>query len=67
MRSGNEGKGDAGMNGQIPNAYKKKPHRNWKLTGKAFYERNGRVTESEVMPTKPKDDSEIQRRIKYGY
>lgn len=55
------------MNGQIPNRYKKKPHRNWKLTGKAFYERSGRVTESEAMPTQPLDDAAIQRRIKYGY
>lgn len=55
------------MNGQIPDTYKKKPHRNWKLTGKAFYERSGRVTEAEAMPSQPLDDELIRRRIKYGY
>jgi len=55
------------MNGQISNDAKKKPHRNWKLSGKAFYERSGRVTHAETVPTKQLDDEAIRRRIRYGY
>jgi hypothetical protein len=55
------------MNGQISSDAKKKPHRNWKLTGKAFYERNGKVLTHEAAPQQPLDDADVRRRIKYGY
>ena len=56
------------MNGQIPDTHKKKPFRNWKLSGKNFYGRNSRTTiRHEKVPAISLDDDLIQRRIKYGY
>lgn len=61
-------KGMRRMNGQIPETFKKKPFRNWKLSGKAFYERSGRTEIShEKAPAATLDATEVERRIKYGY
>jgi hypothetical protein len=60
------GKRGKGMNGQISDEAKKRPLRNWKFSGKAFYGRSGRVIRSEMTPSESLQIAEIAARIKYG-